>query len=142
MSTTALSNWRPLRFSGKATTKFVRAYWIFALASVFLASSDRLVSASKPEMGRLVVQRSPSFGSKAILQLWIDGAKVANIGAGNRYDQPITPGPHVLAVNYTPKTRHQQMSMSLTVKPGETYAFTAIRNAYEGAVLQRSRNVP
>src|SRR5256886_13946864 len=30
-------------------------------------------------------QRSPTFGSRTCLQLWIDGSKVANIGRGQRY---------------------------------------------------------
>lgn len=131
----------PLRSLLMAAAQFARACSIFAIACALLASSDRLASASNPEMGRLVVQRSPHFGSKVFLQVWIDGTKVANIGPAHRYDQPIAPGPHVLAVNYTPRTRHQQASTSLTVKPGETYAFTVSRNEYEGAVLQRSRNV-
>jgi hypothetical protein len=37
------------------------------------------------------------------LQLWIDGNKIANFGAGQRYDELIPAGHHVLAVNYTPR---------------------------------------
>src|SRR5207248_5464528 len=40
--------------------------------------------------------------------------------------QPISAGDHVLTVD-TPKSPHQPTSMSLTVDPGHTYAFTATR---------------
>ena len=98
--------------------------------------------ASKPQTGRLVVQRSPTFGSKTYLQLWIDGNKVANIGPGQRYDESIPAGHHVLAVNYTPRTRHQPTSMRLTVRPDETYAFTAIREYDQGVSFRQSNRIP
>jgi len=104
--------------------------------------SSQPAQASNPETGRLVVQRSPKFGSKTYLQLWVDGKKVANIGPGQRYDESIPAGHHVLAVNYTPRTRHQPTSMHLTVRPGETYAFTAIRESDQGVSFRQSNRIP
>ena len=112
------------------------------VAGYSLCLSSQPAQASSPQTGRLVVQRSPTFGRGTYLQLWIDGSKVANIGPGQRYDKPIPAGDHVLTVNYTPKSRRQPTSMRLTVRPGETYAFTAIRESTEEVNLRRSNRIP
>jgi hypothetical protein len=119
---------------------FVRVLVILAFSIAICLGSQ---AAQPGSTGRLVVQRSPTFGSKTFLQLWIDGGKGHSIGPGSRYDQPISAGHHVLTVNYTPKSgRHQPTSMSLTVDPGHTYAFTAARDYYQGVSLQRSSRTP
>jgi hypothetical protein len=109
----------------------------FAIAICF---SSQAAQPSSTDSGRLVVQRSPGFGDKEFLRLSIDG-EVHNIGPGSRYDQPISAGQHVLTVD-TPKNRHQPTSVSLTVDPGQTYAFTATRGSDEGVSLLRSRRTP
>jgi hypothetical protein len=109
----------------------------FAIAICF---SSQAAQPSSTDSGRLVVQRSPGFGDKEFLRLSIDG-EVHNIGPGSRYDQPISAGHHVLTVD-TPKNRHQPTSVSLTVDPGQTYAFTATRGSDEGISLLRSRRTP
>jgi len=122
-------------------TFFVRFFsLILAALSIFISSQP--AQASNPQTGRLIVQRSPTFGSRTYLQLWIDGKKVANIGPGHRYNESIPAGHHVLAVNYTPRTRHQPTSMQLTVRPGKIYAFTAIRESDEGVTLRQSNRIP
>ena len=121
---------------------FVVRFLSFVVAGFAICMSNQPAQASNPQTGRLIVQRSPTFGSKAYLQLWIDGKKVANIGPGQRYDESIPAGHHVLAVNYTPRTRHQPTSVQLTVRPGEKYAFTAIRGSDEGVTLRQSNRIP
>src|SRR5947208_13482609 len=83
-------------------TSVVR-FFSLVVAGLSICISSQPAQASNPQTGRLVVQRSPTFGSKTYLQLWIDGNKVANIGPGHRYDESIPAGHHVLAVNYTPQ---------------------------------------
>jgi len=122
-------------------TSVVR-FFSLVVAGFSICITSQPAQASNPQTGRLVVQRSPTFGSRTYLQLWIDGSKVANIGPGHRYDESIPAGHHVLAVNYTPRTRHQPTSMHLTVRPGETYAFTAIRDPNQGVILGRSNRIP
>ena len=117
-------------------------FFSLVVAGFSICISNQPAQASNPQTGRLIVQRSPTFGSRTYLQLWIDGNKVANIGPGHRYDKSIPAGHHVLAVNYTPRTRHQPTSMQLTVRPGETYAFTAIRESDEGVTLRQSNRIP
>jgi hypothetical protein len=118
---------------------FVLVLAILAFA-IAICWSSQAAQPSSTESGRLVVQRSPGFGSREFLRLSIDG-KVHNIGAGSRYDQPISAGHHVLTVD-TPKSRHQPTSMSLAVDPGHTYAFTATRESDQGVSLLRSRRTP
>jgi len=112
------------------------------VAGFSICISSQPAQASNPQTGRLVVQRSPTFGDRTYLQLWIDGSKVANIGPGHRYDESIPARHHVLAVNYTPRTQHQPTSMRLTVRPGETYAFTAIRDPNQGVIFRQSNRIP
>ena len=116
-------------------TSVVRFFSMVA-AGFSICISSQPAQASKPQTGRVVVQRSPTFGSRTYLQLWIDGSKVANIGPGQRYNESIPAGDHVLALNHTPRTKHQPTSMRLTVRPGETYAFTAARNSLDGVTFR------
>ena len=60
----------------------------FAIA---ICWSSQAAQPSSTGSGRLVVQRSPTVGSKIFLRLSIDG-EVHNIGPGSRYDQPIPAG--------------------------------------------------
>jgi hypothetical protein len=121
---------------------FVVRFFSLVVAGFSICLSSQPAQASNPQPGRLVVQRSPTFGTRTYLQLWIDGSKVANIGPGQRYDKSIPAGDHVLAVNYTPRTKHQPTSMRLTVRPGETYAFTAVRDSLDGVTFQKSNRIP
>ena len=108
----------------------------FAIA---ICWSSQAAQPSSTGSGRLVVQRSPSVG-KVFLRLSIDG-EVHNIGPGSLYDQSIPAGQHVLTLD-TPSNQHQPTSMSLTVDPGQTYAFTATRGSDQGVSLKRSSRIP
>src|SRR5205807_4203417 len=89
---------------------FVVRFFSLVVVGFSLCISSQPAQASNPQNGRLVVQRSPTFGDRTYLQLWIDGSKLANIGPGHRYDESIPAGHDVLAVNYTPRTQHQPTS--------------------------------
>jgi hypothetical protein len=116
---------------------FVRVLAILAFA-IAICMSSQAAQPSSTDSGRLVVQRSPAFG-KEYLRLSIDG-EFHNLGPGSRYDQPISAGHHVLTVD-APKNQHPT-SISLTVDPGHTYAFTATRDSHQGVSLQRSGRTP
>ena len=118
---------------------FVRVLAILAFA-IAICWSSQAAQPSSTGSGRLVVQRSPAIGSKEFLRLSIDG-EVHSIRPGSRYDQPISAGHHVLIVD-TPSNQHQPTSMSLTVEPGQTYAFTATREPDQGVSLKRSGRTP
>src|SRR5258707_12258681 len=95
---------------------FVVRFFLLVAAGFSICISSQPALASKPQTGRLVVQRSPTFGTRTYLQLWIDGNKVAHIGPGQGYDESIPAEHHVLAVNYTPRTRHTPPSRRLAVR--------------------------
>jgi hypothetical protein len=118
---------------------FVRVLAILAFA-IAICWSSQAAQPSSTDSGRLVVQRSPAIGSNVFLRLSIDG-EVHNIRPGSRYDEPISAGHHVLIVD-TPSNQHQPTSMSLTVEPGQTYAFTATRGSDQGVSLLRSSRTP
>ena len=118
---------------------FVRVLAILAFAIAICWSSQAAQPSSTP-IGRLVVQRSPAIGGSVSLRLSIDG-EVHNILPGSRYDQPISAGHHVLTVD-APRNQHQATPMSLTVDPGQTYAFTATRDSHQGVSLLRSSRTP
>ena len=120
-------------------SRFVRVGAILAFA-IAICLNSQAAQPSSTGSGRLVVQRSPTVGSKTFLRLSIDG-EGHNIGPGSRYDQPISAGHHVLIVN-TPSSQHQPTSMELTVDPGQTYAFTATRGSDQGVSLLRSSRNP
>jgi hypothetical protein len=118
---------------------FVRVLGILAFA-IAICWSSQAAEPSSTGSGRLVVQRSPGFGGRELLRLSIDG-KVHSIGEGSRYDQPISAGHHVLIAD-APRSQRQPTSMSLTVDPGHTYAFTAAREADHVVSLKRSSRTP
>ena len=111
---------------------FVRVLAILAFAMAICWSSQA-AQPSSTGSGRLVVQRSPAIGSSTFLKLSIDG-EVHDLQAGSRYDQLIPAGHHVLMVD-TPGNQHKPTSMELTVDPGMTYAFTAVRGSRPGYIL-------
>ena len=88
--------------------------------------------------GRLIVQRSPDFGTDLVAHLLIDGREVANIQRDHRYDRFVSAGDHVLTVLAVPNSgfRHPT-STRLSVQPGRTYVFTAVWES-DRVVLRRS----
>jgi hypothetical protein len=88
--------------------------------------------------GRLIVQRSPNFGTNLVVHLWIDGRDVADIQRDRRYDGFVSAGHHVLTVIAVPHSEFRQpTSTDLTVQPGHAYVFTAAWES-DHVVLQRS----
>ncbi|HJT80647.1 MAG TPA: hypothetical protein VJ719_05570 [Chthoniobacterales bacterium] len=102
---------------------------ITALAISSLAAKEKSAAAEKPatvtETGRLVIKRSPTLGTRLIVALKVDD-KSASIGYGHTYRTNLSAGRHTLSVIATPKPQNSQpWEMSLDVKPGHTYTFTA-----------------
>ena len=92
--------------------------------------------------GRLIVLRAPNFGSNMALNLKIDGRTAANIVQGQRYDQFVPEGRHMLTVSAVPKLRDQPTSTVLNVRHGQTYVFTAKRQNTDSVVLVPSALPP
>jgi hypothetical protein len=76
--------------------------------------------------GRLIVLRSPNFTWDCVLNVKIDGRTVANVVIGQRYDGFLPAGQHVLTVMAVPNPYFRWPTpIPLTVRPGQTYVFTA-----------------
>ena len=84
-------------------------------------------NAASTQTGRLIVIRVANFGWNLAANLKIDGKTVANIVQGRRYDHRISAGRHVLTVSVVPNLQlSQPTSITVNVRPGGTYAFTAV----------------
>ncbi len=87
---------------------------------------------------RLIVQRSPNFGTNLVVQVWIDGKKIANIPRDQHYGGMISAGRHSLTILALPNTLSRRAtSIRVSVKPGKTYIYTAAWNR-DRLILQPS----
>ena len=99
----------------------------FLLILIFFSAVSLADAAAKPGGGRLIVIRVANFGWNIAANLKIDGQTVANIVQGRRYDHRIPAGRHVLTVSVVPNLQASQpTSITLNVRPGGTYIFTAL----------------
>ena len=112
--------------------------FLSALACAAIALAPALVAAAgKPspgaaaqnqEAGRLVIKRSAHLGT-TLVSLSIDGKQVATINFNASYDAPLAAGPHVITVFPIAGREHPQpYTTRITVQPGQTYSFTAVRS--------------
>ena len=116
-----------------------RLFLLVAFVSVIFITSSVGQTHSGAEGGRLIVYRASSFGSRLGLQVKIDGRTVASITQGHKYDGFIPAGHHELTVLAVPRSAlRNKTSISLDVRPGHTYAFTAVWES-DQIFLRRSR---
>jgi hypothetical protein len=98
----------------------------FVVILIFFSAISFADAAAHPG-GRLIVIRVANFGWNLAANLKIDGQTVGNIVQGRRYDHHIPAGPHVLTVSVVPNLQSSQpTSITLNVRPGATYIFTAL----------------
>jgi len=88
---------------------------------------------------RLVVTRAANFGTFEFVNLFVDGVQVADLGVNQSYDAVLRPGQHVLSIVTSPQTYSHPTptQLRINVKPGETYAFTAVWEDFERASLEQ-----
>src|ERR1700682_3008926 len=87
---------------------------------------------------RLIVQRTPNFGTNLIVRLSIDGKKIADIPRDQHYGGFVAAGRHVLTVNVRPNTElRRPTSIRLTAQSGGLYIFTAAWES-DRLILRRS----
>jgi hypothetical protein len=97
----------------------------FVVVLIFI-STVSLANAATPG-GRLIVIRVANFGWNLAANLKIDGQTVGNIVQGRRYDHRVPAGRHVLTISVVPNLQASQpTSITLNVRPGGTYIFTAL----------------
>ena len=82
-------------------------------------------AATSTSGGRLIVHRSPTFGS-GFLTLTLDGTQVANVALGRTYDAYVSPGKHVLTAVHIPNISAQiPASVTFTAEIGKTVSYIA-----------------
>jgi hypothetical protein len=102
----------------------------FLLILILFLAVSVTADAAKPS-GRLIIIRVANFGWNLGANLKIDGQTVANIVQGRRYDHRISAGRHVLTVSVVPNLQlSQPSSITINVRPGGTYIFTALWDSY------------
>src|SRR5260370_29399437 len=112
----------------------LRIFFVLALAISTCASGtseqalervSKVSPALTGKVGRLIVQRTPNFGTHLSIRMSIDGKKVANIGRNQHYGGVLSAGRHVVTVLALPNTEARRpTSMALTIKAGPVYLFT------------------
>ena len=119
---------------------------MIAIACSFLAGAATIKAggyestSSTPLNGnaRLLVWRAADFGTFIYLNLFIDGVQITTLGRGVGYEAIVRPGKHILSVSTTPspygKTRFTRQNVDM--RPGETYAFTALWEYADWATLE------
>jgi hypothetical protein len=102
---------------------------LFVIVIFFFSVS--LGNAASNPSGRLIVIRVANFGWNIAANLKIDGRTVSNIVQGRKYDHPIPAGKHVLTISAVPNViMSEPSSITINVRPGGTYMFTAMWDAY------------
>jgi len=103
-------------------------------------NSARLSRAALVDNARLSLQRSADFGTDIYLTLFIDGINVTTLGQNEGYEATVRPGRHVLSVRTTPNPYGKTVfsSTDVTMKGGQTYAFTAVWGQPDRAMLDNS----
>jgi hypothetical protein len=88
--------------------------------------------------GRLIIRRIPNLGYNVIVDLYVDGDPVAPILYGHTYEGVLPAGRHVLSVLPTPapKWRTPWQMITLDVRNGQTYTFTAMGDGSGHLILK------
>jgi len=83
---------------------------------------------SSRSTARLIVNRSADFGLNEVVDLFVDGAKVATLGYNESYQATLPSGKHVLSISTDPKTypAGKPIAVGINAKPSQTYSFTAV----------------
>jgi hypothetical protein len=130
----------------------LRKLVIIAIASSFAAGSITQAGPSRSttsgslngsglmDNARLSLRRSADFGTDIYLILFIDGIQVTTLGQNEGYEATVRPGRHVLSVRTTPNPYGKTVfsSNDITIKGGQTYAFTAVWGEPDRATLDNS----
>jgi hypothetical protein len=77
-------------------------------------------------VAHLTVQRGPKFGSRQVLAVMVDGARVASVTEGQAYNGTLTPGQHVISISATGPERFTPPTKTIMAEAGQTYTLTAV----------------
>jgi hypothetical protein len=98
---------------------------IVALAYFTFSGCETTSTASSGSMAHLTVQRGPKFGSKQVLAVTVDGARVASVTEGQAYNGTLSAGQHVISVSPSGPYRGTLPTKTIMAEAGHAYSFTA-----------------
>ena len=99
---------------------------LVALACFTFLGCETTTTGASSSMAHLTVQRGPKFGSRSILAVMVDGARVASVTEGQSYNGTLTPGQHVISVSASGPSRGAAPQKTITAVAGQTYTLTAV----------------
>ena len=106
---------------------------IVALAYFTFSGCQTTSTGPSGSTAHLTVQRGSKFGTKSVLAVMVDGARVASLTEGQAYNGALSPGKHVISVSVSGPSRFASPTKTVMAEAGQTYTFTATR---EGKQLQ------
>jgi LysM repeat protein len=109
--------------------------FIIALAYFTFSGCETTSTGPSGSTAHLTVQRGPKFGSKSVLTVMVDGAKVASVTEGQVYNGTLSPGQHVISVGVTGPNRGAPPTKTIMAEKGQTYSFTATWQAHRLVLL-------
>jgi hypothetical protein len=99
---------------------------IIALAYFTFSGCETTASTgASGSSAHLTVQRGAKFGSKSVLSVMVDGARVASVTEGQAYNGTLSPGKHVISVSVSGPTRFTPPTKTIMAAAGQTYTLTA-----------------
>jgi hypothetical protein len=98
---------------------------IVALAYFTFSGCQTTNTGPSGSMAHLTVQRGPKFGSKQVLAVMVDGARVASVTEGQAYNGTLSPGQHVISVSPSGPYRGTLPKKTIMAEAGRSYSFTA-----------------
>ncbi len=102
------------------------------------AAADSGFAKSDSDAARLIIRRIPNLGNHLIVDLYVDGVAVPGIGYGRSFEGLLRPGRHILSVRPTPHPKWlTRWQLTLDVRNGRTYIFTAMGNHSGDLILRR-----
>jgi hypothetical protein len=87
---------------------------------------------SAADIGKLTVMRSPTFGKKLVLDVYLDGKRVAQLQRGKSYITSLPAGTHEVKVQASAEKSINKATKQVTIEAGKDSTVTA---SWEGQQL-------
>lgn len=98
---------------------------IVALAYFTFSGCQTTSTGPSGSTAHLTVSRGSKFGTRSILAVMVDGARVASLTEGQAYNGSLSPGKHVVSVSVSGPSRFAPPTKTVVAQAGQTYSFTA-----------------
>jgi len=112
---------------------------IVALAYFTFSGCQTTNTGSSGSIAHLTVQRGPKFGSKQVLAVIVDGARVASVTEGQAYNGTLSPGQHVISVSPSGPYRGTFPKKTIMAEAGQSYSFTATWQGHHLVLLSPAK---